>query len=114
MASEVSGKVWGPIPKPVKQVKAPKPGRWKQSKPIPVKGKVTKRWDKFRADWFKDNPGNWLGLYACHYCGQWFPKAQIDLDHVKNRGSHPELRFDLSNIVMACRPCHRKKTDRVA
>jgi hypothetical protein len=35
-----------------------------------------------------------------------------DLDHIKNKGSHPELKRSLDNLQILGRfPCHRHKTD---
>lgn len=37
-----------------------------------------------------------------------------DLDHVLNKGSHPELKRDISNLQILGRfPCHRNKTDHI-
>jgi 5-methylcytosine-specific restriction endonuclease McrA len=37
----------------------------------------------------------------------------LDVDHIENRGSHPELKMTLSNVQLMCRPHHSAKTDRL-
>lgn len=95
-----------PTPKPKKRVK---PNKWRQA-PIKQVGKITKQWRVFREEYFTRHPGNWLNQHMCAHCGNWFPKAQIDLDHIQGRGSHPELRFEDANIQKLCRTCHQRKT----
>lgn len=46
----------------------------------------------------------------CACCGN---GGLLDLDHILNKGSHPELKRNLDNLQFLCRPCHRLKTDRV-
>lgn len=51
----------------------------------------------------------------CVCCGRAaYVDEKLDLDHIKGKGSHPELKRDLDNFQLLCRfPCHRNKTDRV-
>ena len=51
----------------------------------------------------------WYG-HKCVDCGR---TDNLDVDHVKNRGSHPELIMDLNNVMYRCRICHIKKTDHI-
>jgi 5-methylcytosine-specific restriction endonuclease McrA len=37
----------------------------------------------------------------------------LDIDHIENRGSHPELKMTLSNVQFLCRPHHAQKTDHI-
>ena len=37
----------------------------------------------------------------------------LDVDHIKSRGSHYDLRMSLENVQYLCRGCHRAKTDNV-
>lgn len=37
----------------------------------------------------------------------------LDVDHIENRGSHPELKMVLSNTQLLCRRHHMEKTDNV-
>lgn len=70
-------------------------------------GKVAHKWIKVRRE-FLDNQVRFNGKYRCDMCGTLI--ANPDIDHVKNRGSHPELRFEHSNLQILCRSCHIKKT----
>lgn len=39
---------------------------------------------------------------------------KLDLDHIKSKGSHPELKRDINNLRLLCRwPCHRNRTDHI-
>lgn len=37
--------------------------------------------------------------------------TNLDVDHIKTRGAHHELKFDVKNMQYLCRPHHREKTD---
>jgi 5-methylcytosine-specific restriction enzyme A len=71
-------------------------------------GKRGKLWIKTRKEWIKLNPPNFQGYWTCDICKKW--TENIDLDHIKKRGSHPELLTDLSNLRPLCRECHIKET----
>ena len=43
----------------------------------------------------------------CASCGK---HGQLDVQHIKKRGSHPDLRMELSNVEYLCRSCHIKAT----
>lgn len=72
-------------------------------------GKVGKKWLATRRQWFKLNPKTY---YECNYCGRWLEPNETTLDHVKSRSRHPELRFNLDNLVPACYSCNYKKGSR--
>ena len=36
-------------------------------------------------------------------------KVGVHLHHIKSRGAHPELKYDLDNLVLLCSYCHRKR-----
>lgn len=40
-------------------------------------------------------------------------ETQVDVDHIKERGSRPDLKYDVTNIRYLCRPHHRLITDGV-
>lgn len=61
-------------------------------------GKQGQKWIRFRAQWFKDNPGP----YFCYYDGEPLKRNEVELDHALSRSRHPELRFDPNNIVVSC------------
>lgn len=71
-------------------------------------GKQGLKWQRTRRAWFKENPPNYQGYYECAICRKWIKNP--DLDHIKKRGSHPQLRYELSNLRPLCRPCHIKVT----
>lgn len=78
----------------------------KQRKPIKKIGKVTKKWLEVRKEWLRLHPQE---HFQCTYCPKIVPRNEITLDHYKNRSAHPELRFDLNNLVPACAPCNYEK-----
>lgn len=71
-------------------------------------GKVGLAWQRTRRAWFKANPPDYRGYWKCAVCGK--PVDNPDLDHIKKKGSHPELRHDLSNLRPVHRSCHIKIT----
>lgn len=82
---------------------------YKTRKPIPQRGKHAKLWETFRDKVAKP----YLDKKYGHICNE---KAclvtdQLDVDHVKERGSNPGLRYDVKNVQYLCRPHHREKTD---
>lgn len=78
----------------------------KPRKPIKKKGKHTLEYEEWRdtvAIPYLDAKGR-----ECANCGA---GGQLDVDHIKNRGSHYHLRMNLQNVQYLCRNCHREKTD---
>lgn len=71
-------------------------------------GKVGRRWIATRHEWIQKNLPD-SGVWNCHYCGVELHLNELTLDHVKSRSRHPELRFDLSNLVPACISCNVTK-----
>lgn len=45
--------------------------------------------------------------FRCVACGC---VGRLEVDHVKPVRTHPELRFDLSNLQTLCVRCHARKT----
>lgn len=45
--------------------------------------------------------------YTCQYCGNGFPKAELNLDHVIPRSRGGKTSWD--NLVTSCHTCNRKK-----
>ena len=62
----------------------------------------------YREKWFNNNP-SFLGKYRCAECGEWFPKSQIDIDHIipQAKGGTD----DLWNLRATCKHCNRSKQD---
>jgi len=84
----------------------------KPSKPIQAKkrmnpvGKQTRRYTAFR------NNVAYPALVErdserCAMCGK--TNIPLDVDHIKKRGSHPELKYELTNLQLLCRSCHNAK-----
>lgn len=89
------------IEKPTKKEK--KPYKLKQ------KGKVGNEWDRTKRAWYAVNKPNYKDCYICHWCGNEVHKSEVDLDHVVKKGSHPNLRADLTNLAPIHRNCHIAK-----
>lgn len=88
----------------------------KKKKAISKKGKETLLYETFRDEVAKPYLDKKYGI-ACKDCGILPPMKddgtyyRHDVDHVKNRGSHHELKFQVTNLVYRCRKCHSRKTD---
>lgn len=39
-------------------------------------------------------------------------KKRLDVDHIKELATHPELAFDMENLETLCIRCHNKKHNR--
>ena len=82
--------------------------RVRRPRPIKQVGKVAQQWIETRQDWFKMNASP-DGFFMCHYCERPMNMGETTLDHKQPRGSHPELRFVMSNLVPCCAVCNFKK-----
>ena len=125
-----------PIPKPVKQIKQPKPLQRKKpmkayavdkngfaifsqgkplkaKKPINKRGKVYNHWVAFKIQWLHDNPPDYKGEYKCGICKRVVHKLEVTLDHKIPRSRAPELRFDPDNIQPAHYECNSLKGSRI-
>lgn len=87
----------------------------RQTKPIRQKGKVTLTYEKWRDTVARPYLDRVFGR-QCAKCGAPPPvneetgvELHHDVDHILERGSHPELRMVLSNVRYLCRSCHSKK-----
>lgn len=45
--------------------------------------------------------------FQCQKCGA---RHRLEVDHIKPVRSHPELAFDLGNLMTLCGRCHGSKT----
>lgn len=77
-------------------------GRYK----IRAIGKAGLKWEDTRKRWFAENM---RGSYACYICETLMSRDMTTLDHVKPRGSHPELKYDMSNLQVCCGRCQMSK-----
>jgi len=88
----------------------------KRHKPIKQRGPKTLQWEKFRDTVARPHLDRRDGI-ACHKCGVMPPKKEDgtyyrhDVEHTKKRGSHADLKFDVSLMVYLCRDCHIEETD---
>lgn len=88
--------------------------RTKRTKIKPINKVSTKqseylKWrEKVVRPFLIDRDGN-----ICQCCKRpAYDNEKLDIDEIKGRGSHPELKRDLNNMQLLCRfPCHRLKTD---
>ena len=44
----------------------------------------------------------------CACCGA---RDNLTVDHIKTKGSRPDLKRDINNLQLLCFVCHRRKTD---
>jgi len=59
---------------------------------------------------FRDSQLNHEGYLICECCKSW---NGSDADHIGSKGSHPELRYEVSNKRILCRPCHNNRTGHI-
>ena len=82
---------------------------WKKRKPITQKGKDARMWETFRDQiarpYLDKRYGHVCAVLGCA------ETTNLDVDHIKPRGSNPSLRYDVKNMQYLCRPHHREKTD---
>ena len=78
-----------------------------QRKPIPKKGKRQIAYEEWRDTVAKPYLDRVFG-HQCVDCGA---TTELHVDHIKNRGSHIELKMELSNVQYLCWDCHYMKTN---
>lgn len=78
--------------------------RQKKRKRIDPKGKQYKKWQETRERYLA--PKTEL---LCYICKKPLTKETATLDHVKPKGSHPELRHDENNLQVCCWQCNGDK-----
>lgn len=79
---------------------------FKARKPIKQKGKRTVKYEAFRDNVVRPYLDKTYG-HRCVECGA---TNNLDVQHKQKRGSHPELKMELSNLEYLCRSCHIKAT----
>lgn len=80
----------------------------KPRKPINKRGKHAKLWQGFRDTVAKPYLDKKYG-HVCSVKGC-METENLDVDHIKGRGSNPQLRYDVKNMQYLCRSHHIKKT----
>lgn len=98
--SDVQPKHQGPLWKPPKREPKPRAG-------LRQIGKVGKARQADRRRKLKAEPANHEGYRTCYLCQGWF--TYVDLEHIEDASTSPELRHDTSNHKWACRPCNESK-----
>ena len=48
--------------------------------------------------------------FACRRCGKSIhgesQRAVLQVHHIRTKGAHPNLRWELENLLLACKGCH--------
>ena len=78
----------------------------KPNKPIAKRGKKSKEYD----DWRINVAIPYLDKQYGHRCAICGVDGKLDIDHIQKRGSHPELKMQITNVRYLCRNCHIKET----
>lgn len=78
----------------------------KKQKAITKRGKRQVEYEKWRDEVAIPYLEKTYG-HKCAYCGV---GGKLDVNHKLKRGSHPDLKMELTNIEYACRSCHIKIT----
>ena len=83
-----------------------------QPKPEPARRKTElerKRRIFSDAVWRRDQVGGWKGHESayCARCGELVMRGEGgQIDHIKPRSTHPELKYEPSNARIVCGPCN--------
>lgn len=50
--------------------------------------------------------------HKCENCGKWLGKEPLSymFDHILEKSTHPDLKFEERNIMLLCLECHDEKT----
>lgn len=75
---------------------------------ISTKGKEYQRWQKFRQEVAIPYMDKHYGHF-CRCCKR--SDVPLDIDHIKSKGSHPGMKYQLSNLQYLDRICHYWKTN---
>jgi hypothetical protein len=102
--------MWHKPRKPI-AVKTPLPRPTKRIKQQSDKEKEYQVWKETVArPYLIERDGN-----KCACCKRpAYSNEKLDIEHTKGKGSHPELKRELTNLRLYCRfPCHANKTNEV-
>lgn len=83
-----------------------KPRKPMQRSRMKKMGKHYYAWIETRDRWLEQHKAPY---YTCYICGKLLTRSQLTLDHIKSRGRHPELRYELSNLAPCCWECNIAK-----
>lgn len=94
-----------------KKLSKPRTPLKRAAKPIKQRGKEYAKWVTFRDMVAKPYLDKKFGrICAVEGCPE---TEHLDVDHIKGRGSHPGLRYDVTNLRYLCRPHHIARTSSV-
>ena len=81
---------------------------YRKRKPISKRGKKALEWQAFRdtiaIPYLDKKYGHVCSVKGCT------ETTNLDVDHIKTRGAHPELRLDVKNLRYLCRRHHIEVT----
>lgn len=97
----------GSLQKKFKPPKEPKPLKAKPGYKMKQVGKYGKKSLATRKEWIKRFPPDHAGYYVCGICGGPVAAKGMELDHIKQRSTNPELRFELDNLRPTHAACNR-------
>ncbi len=65
-------------------------------------------------EWYQLNPPSESGTWRCYLqlnkdCEKILTRSTIQLEHVKSKARHPELKYSVSNLKPACANCNKLK-----
>jgi len=80
-----------------------------QHKPRKRIGLIGRRGEEY-IKWRDEVARPFLDDYYGHQCAVCGVGGNLDVDHKIKRGSHSELKMELSNVRYLCRVCHRAAT----
>lgn len=88
------------LQKPAKKVKEPKP--------LKPRGKRTLEYEQWRDEVAKP----YLDEHFGHVCSKpgCNKTTRLEVDHIQKRGSHPDLKMDLTNVRYLCHTHHLEVT----
>lgn len=78
-------------------------------KRVRIKFKFDKTWITVRELWFELYAPDYRGMYQCGLCLFEVHIDETTLDHIMPKGSHPKLKYDLTNLQPAHGVCNNRK-----
>ena len=82
---------------------------YRKRRPISQRGKHAKLWETFRdkvaIPYLDKKYGHVCSVKGCN------ETTNLDVDHIRSRGSAPHLRYQVTNCQYLCRAHHCMKTD---
>lgn len=84
---------------------------------LPIRPKRNLTWEQTKIKWIILNPADQYGLWECYLkiapnCLRRMDRQQLVLDHIKPKGSFPEIAYDMDNLGPVCFYCNSLKGSR--